>query len=174
MVDASVERDITWINGLAIEAAVSPRRLWEVLGEPSRIVDPATPAPFGHRNNQIHVYDRLGLYFNEHHFTRLAQGLTFVLWPEEHRYSFCPSLAFAERLRLCGYEVPPVASESDVIRGSGIPFRQYLAGQWGTGGDGFGVGVSAVGARMPSGRRSRKRRVVSIDVAWPHDPWQRA
>ena len=174
MLEASIGPDITTINGLAIKAAIQPARLWDVLGEPSRIVDPAPPAPFGHRNNQIHVYDQLGLYFNEHHFTRLVQSLTFVFVPAEHRYTFCPSQSFAGRLLLGGYEVRPGASESDVIRGTAIPFRRSLAGQWRTGGDGFGVGLSAVGAKIPSGRRSKNRRVVSVDVAWPHDPWQRA
>jgi hypothetical protein len=61
LVEIRAELDVTVINGLAVMAAVQPQRLWAVLGEPSRIVDPAAPAPFGHRNNQIHVYDNLGL-----------------------------------------------------------------------------------------------------------------
>jgi hypothetical protein len=28
------------------------------------------------------------------------------------------------------------------------------------------------GAKLRSGRRSKRRRVVSIDLSWPHDPWQ--
>ena len=50
----------------------------KVLGPPDRTVEPSTPAPMGYRNNQMHMYDGLGLYLNEHHATRRIQDVTFV------------------------------------------------------------------------------------------------
>lgn len=173
-VDASVEPDVVVINGLAIAAAVPPSCLRDVLGVPDRVVDPAAPAPYGHRNHQIHVHDALGLYFHEHHFTRLAMSLTFVFWPEEEGYRFSPSRPFSGRLLLNRYEVPAVLSESDAIRNSALPFHRHLAGIWRAAIGGITVGVLARGARLASGRRSENCRVVSIDVSWPHDPWRPA
>ncbi len=173
MVEVIVELHRTVINGIEITAAVQPTSLWAVLDQPDRIVDPAPPAPYGHRNNQVHVYDRLGLHLNEHHFTRLIQGINFVFWPEEEGYRFTPAQPFSGRLLLGGYEVLPGASESDLISRSRLPFRSVLAGHWLASRDGFSVGIAAKGPRTASGRRSARRRVVGIDLAWPHDPWNR-
>src|SRR5262249_17723166 len=145
-----------------------------VLGIPDRVVDPAPPAPFGHRNNQIHVYDDLGLYFHEHHWTRLAMDLVFVFWPEEEGYSFTPRQAFAGHLKLQEYLVPAGASESQFIRECPIRFEAYRPGGWRAGGERLAFGMYSKGAKLRSGRRSARRRVVSIDVAWPHDPWRNA
>src|SRR6516225_6572148 len=101
-----------------------------MLGIPDRIVDPAPPAPVGHRNNQIHVYDDLGLYFHEHHWTRLAMDLVFVYWPDEEGFSFTPRRAFSGHLKLQGYFVPVRASESQFIRECPLPFEAYVSGQW--------------------------------------------
>ncbi len=46
------------INGLVITAAPSVPELYAVLGQPSRVVSASGPAPPGHRNNHIHVYDQ--------------------------------------------------------------------------------------------------------------------
>ena len=129
MVEARIEHDEFVINRMRISEAVPVGRLHEVLGVPDRIVDPADPAPFGHRNNQIHVYDRFGLYFNEHHWTRLAQSLTFVFWPEEQQYRFAPSSPFAGALTVATYRFPIKATESEVIRNCLIPWGGFCTGR---------------------------------------------
>ena len=116
MVEVEIRLEGIVISGHPIPAAVQPSWLHEMLGIPDRIVDPAPPAPVDHRNNQIHVYDDLGLYFHEHHWTRLAQDLVFVFWPEEERYAFTPRRAFSGHLKLRDYFVPAGASESQFIR----------------------------------------------------------
>jgi hypothetical protein len=145
-----------------------------VLGIPDRVVDPAPPAPVGHRNNQIHVYDDLGLYFHEHHWTRLAEDLVFAFWPEEECYVFTPRRAFSGHLKLRDYLVPTGPSESQVIHDCPIPFEEWISGHWRAESGRFSVGMLAKGARLRSGRRSKRRSVVSIDVSWPHDPWRNA
>lgn len=106
MVEVEVRLDGMLIGGHSIPEAVQPSWLHGVLGFPDRIVDPAPPPPVGHRNNQIHVYDDLGLYFHEHHWTRLAQDLVFAFWPEEERHAFTPCRAFSGHLKLHDYLVP--------------------------------------------------------------------
>lgn len=174
MVEVEVRLDGIIISGHPISEAVQPSWLHRVLGIPDRIVDPAPPAPIGHRNNQIHVYDDLGLYFHEHHWTRLAEDLVFVFWPEEERYAFTPRRAFSGHLKLRDYLVPTGASESELIRECPIPFDEYLSGQWRAESGRFSVGMVSKGAKLRSGHRSKRRRVVSIDVSWPHDPWLKA
>ena len=83
MLKAQVGLDGVILNGVSISEALPPEALYKILGIPDRVDVPATPAPFGHRNNQIHVYDSLGIYFHEHHFTQLAMGLTFVFGPRK-------------------------------------------------------------------------------------------
>jgi hypothetical protein len=174
VVDVAVGLDGIVIRGHPIPEAVGPPWLHGVLGTADRIVDPAPPPPVGHRNNLIHVYDDLGLYFREHHWTGLAMDLVFVVWPEEGRYVFTPRRAFSGTLELHDDLVPAGASESQFIRESPIPFEEYLSGHWRAEGGRFSVGMAVTGAKLRSNGRSRRRRVVSIDVSWPHDPWQNA
>jgi hypothetical protein len=174
VVEVEVRLDGIIISGHPIPEAVRPPWLHVVLGIPDRVVDPAPPPPVGHRNNPIHVYDDLGLYFHEHHWTRLAMDLVFVFWPEEEGYAFTPRRAFSGKLKLHDYLVPAGASESQFIRKAPIPFEEYLSGHWRAESGRFSVGMAAKGAKLRSGSRSRRRRVVSIDVSWPHDPWRKA
>ncbi len=173
MVEALVGREGVVINSMAISEAVPIGQLHEVLGVPDRIVDPAAPAPFGHRNNQIHVYDRLGIYFIEHHWTRLAQSLTFVFWPEVQRFRFSPSSPFAGHLTVALYRFPIEATEAEVIRHCLIPWKGFVRGDWQAKLGKIHVSLNAEGKRLKSGRRSARRRVVSVDVSWPHDPRRR-
>ena len=174
MVEVEIRLDGITINGRPLPEAVHPPWLHGVLGIPDRVVDPAPPAPVGHRNNQVHVYDDLGLYFHEHHWTRLAMDLVFVFWPEEEGYAFTPRRAFSGHLKLLSYLVPAEASESQFMRECPIQFEEYLSGHWRAGREPFAVGMVSKGTKLRSGRRSTRRRVVSIDVSWPHDPWRNA
>jgi hypothetical protein len=174
VVEVEVRLDGIIISGHPIPEAVPPPWLHGVLGIPDRVVDPAPPAPVGHRNNQVHVYDDLGLYFHEHHWTRLAMDLVFVFWPEEESYAFTPRRAFSGHLKLHDYLVPVAASESQFIRACPIPFEEYLSGHWRAGSERFAVGMVSKGDKLRSGRRGARRRIVSIDVSWPHDPWRNA
>jgi hypothetical protein len=169
MIEATVETDLVTINGLKIREAVMPDDLYSVLDKPSRIVGPEAPAPSGHRNNQVHVYDDLGIYFHEHHFTYQATSMTFLFRPEEERYRFTPRLAFTGRVRIGEYALPAQPAERD-LAGCPVPLRCQLGswtGRFGT----IWIEFRVLGPRLRSGRRSRAKRVINLSVGWPHDPW---
>jgi len=174
VVEIEVRPGGIFVGGHPIPEAVPPSSLHDLLGPPDRKVDPAPPAPAGHRNNLIHVYDDLGIYFHEHHWTRLAMDLVLVYWPEEEGYAFTPRRPFSGHLTLLGYLVPAEASESQFVRECPIPFEEYLSGRWRSAGEWSSIGMDSKGAKLRSGRRGARRRVVSIDLTWPHDPWLRA
>lgn len=140
----------------------------DVLGPPSRVIDPTPPAPVGHRNNQIHMYDELGLYLNEHHYTYTVCSVTFVLWPEEA--PFQPVRPFGGQLTLGDLRVAPGISESEILDCS-IPFRQFLGGSWSAAGGDLWIGFDSIGRKGRSGRRGRKRLVTTLSVCLRHDPW---
>jgi hypothetical protein len=48
------------LNGEDFIDAVSHSMIHDLLGPPTRVIVPGPPAPYGHRNNQVHVYDSLG------------------------------------------------------------------------------------------------------------------
>ena len=170
MIEAELELTHITINGLTIVGAIPVAALHEVLGPPQRIVDPAAPAPVGHRNNQIHVYDSLGTYFYEHHFTHLAMAIAFVFWPEEQHFKYTPTQSFAGRLILAGYDVPACVSERELTEKTRLHWNNQLKGTWSVTSGEFSIGFDTIGERLKSGRRSDRRRVVSIDASWPHDP----
>ena len=57
------------INGELVNAAKPVDFFHQLMGLPSRVLAAGAPAPAGHRNNQIHCYDDLGITLNEHHYT---------------------------------------------------------------------------------------------------------
>lgn len=168
-ITARASTDSFELNGLSITGAISPTAIHQLLGEPSRIHSAGPPAPYGHRNNQIHVYDKLGLYFNEHHHTRLLTGATFVFWPKEQDFPFIPEHAFAGKLILGEYEIPGAASEKEIIAECGLPFSDPLGGVWSLPGT-IPIILDTKGAKLTSGRRSSARRLASVSIGWPHDP----
>ncbi len=168
-ITARASPDSFVLNGVPITEAIAPTAIHNLLGQPSRIHAAGPPAPYGHRNNQIHVYDALGVYFNEHHHTRSLTGVTFVFWPEEEGFPFTPAKAFAGKLILGQYEIPKAVSEKQIVTECGLPFREMLAGIWDLPGT-IPIGFDTKGARLKSGRRSEAKRLVSVNIGWPHDP----
>src|SRR5690242_9692014 len=57
-------------NGTVIESSPSVPQLHALLGPPNLVNSGPIPAPVGHRNNQRHIYNDLGICFIEHHHTR--------------------------------------------------------------------------------------------------------
>ena len=77
-VNAVVDDDGLWINGMLIDKKQPLEHYRPALGGPSRTIDAGPPAPVGHRNNQVHVFDSLGIYLTEHHGSRLIESVNFV------------------------------------------------------------------------------------------------
>ncbi|APR80788.1 Hypothetical protein A7982_06135 [Minicystis rosea] len=162
------------MNGLEITSAPPMRAIYGVLGEPSRVHVPVPAAPPGHRNNQIHVYDALGVRVNEHHFTFLAQELGLTFDCDDPAFAFTPKEPFRGELVIDNRSMPLGGPEADFVRACPLPLEHTMAGVWRWEAGGFFVGLDARGDRLSTGRRSRNRRVIGLSISWPHDPWDRS
>ena len=159
------------VNGLSITTAPVVSKLHVVLGQPDRIDTGPVPAPYGHRNNQIHVYDRLGVTFNEHHYTRRAQDIWCWFDTSELVYRFTPKEPFLGKLFFNETEIPLGGSEQKFMQSSPFKFQHTLGHVWSFRFEGFSLRANERGQKLPSGRRSRKRQVTDISISWPHDDW---
>lgn len=159
------------INGLLIETAPSVDELYAVLGQPSRVDTGERPAPVGHRNNHIHVYDESGLTLNEHHYTRRVQCLSCWFETDDPPYRFTPRQPFTGRLLLEDVEMPLGGKPGEFFAKSPIKFISEFGGIWTYKFDGFDVHVGTRGAKLRSGRRSKVLRITHVNVSWPHDNW---
>ena len=158
------------VNGLRMETAPPVAALLGAIGRPTRIDTGPKPAPPGFRNNQQHVFDVLGVHVNEHHHTRRAQALGIALSVDEPRYGFTPASPFVGELKWDGVRMPLRATESEFLEVAPWTFEPFLAGEWHCDFDGFSVGFRAIGPKLASGGRGKRRVVVDVDVEWPHDP----
>jgi hypothetical protein len=163
----SVEADVTLdglvLNGRLFRVPKLPSEYTEVLRTPARILEESQPAPYGHRNNQIHMFDDLGLYLIEHHATRLIDAVVFVLWLEE--CAFAPAREFSGKLTVGGVRFFPGMAPKD-NRGGTIEFEGPVLGLWTASKEGVWVGLRGIGARMRSGRRSKKIRFIEVSVCF--------
>lgn len=159
------------INGAAIGSAPSVAELHALLGPPSFIAEPKTPAPVGHRNNQWHVYETAGVLFYEHHYTRRVTGCSVVFQPEDIEVPVVLPQPFAGRLQLGNIELPPDIGMKDIRRKCGIEFKASLGNSLIARRERFAVMLIFKKAKRPSGRLGRALRLVSIELSWPHDPW---
>ena len=151
-----------------------PPAAWHArLGPPNRIEVAGPPAPSGHRNNRVHVYDRLGVTLTEHHWTYQISSLRAVFDLTEE--PFPPVAPYSGRLSLGGTEVTGETTERDLASVS-IPFRQYLCGEWSgsvrdLSGRMIDVHLGTAALRTATGRSSRIRTVAAVEISVHADPW---
>jgi hypothetical protein len=131
----------------------------KTLGNPECTIEAGPPAPVGHRNNQVHVFDRIGIYLTEHHSTRLIESVNFIFdttdspFPIEH--------AFSGVIDLFGTEIRAGMQESDL---AGL--KQDLPGEYSLKGDRCWIGVSTMGRKGRDGKRRKPRLVVRVSVCF--------
>ena len=166
-VTAELSFDGLLLNGRLFKSPVQPSAYAAVLEAPGRVEEPATLAPYGHRNNQIHLFDELGLYLIEHHTTRLIDAVVFVLWLEES--PFKPAREFVGRLTVGGLRVFPGMLARE-FSGSTIPFQGPVLGLWSAEKDGVWIGLSAHGIRQKSGHRGKHLRFESVSACFSFLP----
>jgi hypothetical protein len=159
------------VEGLIVETAPTVTELYAVLGPPTRVDSGESPAPVGHRNNQIHIYEDCGLTINEHHYTRRVQGLCCWFETDDPAFRFTPRHAFTGKLMFELVEMPRGGRDEEFVAVSPFRFVPGLGGVWTYKFDGFAVYLDARGAKLKSGRRSKVRRIVMVSVSWPHDNW---
>jgi hypothetical protein len=153
------------VNGSPLHGSIA--RLHDLLGRPSRVVEPTAPNP---SRNRWHVYDEDGVYFIEHLETRNIEGCCLVLWPEQHRLPCSPLRPFNGRLSVAGYDVPSQPDWLPFLRDCPIKFQRIGTAFGATHGECSMMGTAA-GARLPSGELSDVLRLVDLFVTSQADPW---
>jgi hypothetical protein len=159
--DASLDRLL--LNGRLFQSPVQPTEYAAVLASPVRVVEPSPPAPYGHRNNQIHLFDELGLYLIEHHVTRLVDAVVFVLWLQES--AFKPACEYSGELTIGGVRFFPGMTPRG-YSGGAIAFEGPVLGLWNASRDGIWIGLNARKMRQPSGGRGKQLRFVDVSVCF--------
>ena len=145
------------LSGLSIPHALPAPAFHGLLGEPSRIIAAGRPAPAGHRNNQIHIYDDLGVYITEHHYTFLFTSVIFMLDPSHSPF---PSLNPFSGSLFIGESTITQPFHEDSIQKSGLNFHCQLRGSWTLEGE----------STHWIGFTSEDKTVHSVSVCFPHDP----
>ena len=149
------------INGKLFNSELPLERYHEVFGLPSRTIEAGSPAPFGHRNNQVHVFDSQGIYLTEHHASRLIESVNFVFDPLDSPFpidrAFDGILEVGEQTIRAGMLEADIESEhlSHDIPGE---YSVKLEKCW--------IGISAQGRRDARGKRRKPRYVVRVSVCF--------
>jgi hypothetical protein len=156
---ATVTLDALVLNGTTFVREQPLNAFIAVLGQPTRVIDPKPPAPLGHRNNQIHMYDDLGLYLTENHATRLIGQVAFVLWPEES--PFRPLKAFHGELTVGDVRFWPGMPLKD-CEGS-VLFQRLVGGLYEAEGK-VHLSIFSRGRKLWNRHRGKRHYVVDLCV----------
>jgi hypothetical protein len=159
--DAVATADGLTINGHVFDKKLPLERYQEVLGVPSRTIAAGPPAPAGHRNNQVHIFDAGGIYLTEHHASRLIESVNFIFDPADSAFPI--ESAFCGNLKIDGKELLPNMPEADL---DAELFGRDLPGEYSVKYKNCWVGVSAKGRRDSSGKRRTPRYVVRASVCF--------
>ncbi len=174
-IDVTVHLSGASINGKPIGTSGPASQFHALLGIPDRIIDASeVPAPPGHRNNQFHYYDSLGVTLNEHHYTHQIEAINFVF---DTGLSYHPTKqAFRGEMSLGGLRIA-VGTLEQQLADSDLEFTAELPGTWFTtiassiDNQTITIAVCTQGRKLKSGRRSKTKSITSISLCLPHDPW---
>jgi len=155
-INAAVSLDGLKINGIKISAQVPLDAYVQILGVPSRTIDAGQPAPFGYRNNQVHVFELYGIYLTEHHFSRMIESVNFVFDAAESLFPI--SAIFNGKLEIDGVAVVAGMIERDLKWAN---MTQDLSGEYNMKLGNCWVNISVKGRRDSLGRR-KKPRVLAL------------
>ncbi len=147
------------INGQVFGRALPLERYEDVLGLPSRTIDAGPPAPYGHRNNQVHVFDSDGIYLTEDHASRLIRSVNFIFDPADSPFPI--ERAFEGNLEVDGQTIRAGMSEGDI---ESAHLTRDLPGEYSVRLEDCWIGISAKGRRDPGKRRRKPRYVVRVSV----------
>lgn len=156
--------DSVHINGVAFVRPVLVDEFAKVLGEPSRVIGAGGPPPAGHRNNQIHLYDSLGLFLNEHHLTCLIQGVNVVFAPAQ--VPFPTQQVFQGELLIGGQLLTAESTLHDFLKSSTIPFQPHLGYCWFADGESISISLMTYAEKLRSGRRSKVRQLSYVALGF--------
>jgi hypothetical protein len=160
-VKAVVAADGLTINGQVFDKKLPLERYQEVLGSPSRTIDAGPPAPVGHRNNQVHVFDSEGIYLTEHHASRLIESVNFVFDPADSLFPI--EGTFGGHLEVDGQSIRAGMLERDL---DPARLTRDLPGEYSVKHENCWIGISAQGRRDSHGKRRNPRCVVRVSVCF--------
>jgi hypothetical protein len=163
VVDASLTLEGLWLARTFFATPLPLENYVGLIGKPTRTLS-GPPAPYGHRNNQIHVYDAFGFYLNEDHATGKIGEVTFVL--DETRGTFPVSKPFQGKLEVGGVLFYPSMEEREYPTEASIRFERVLPGRYKAESGDVAIYLTANKKKDPSKRRPVKQRSfveVSID-----------
>lgn len=170
-----IRNDVVSINDIPLVTAGPQKNFYTLFGKPDRMADASKiSAPPGHRNNQIHFYETLGVTLNEHHDTCQIQEVTFIFDVELATHPTTDP--FRGRMTIGGVPIVAGALERH-LSDSSLTFTATLPGTWFTkigsnvDDQAISVAVSTMGPKLRSGRRSKTRVIASVSLRLPHDPW---
>lgn len=149
------------INGQVFDGQLPLGRYQDILGLPSRTVDAGPPAPVGHRNNQVHVFDSEGIYLTEHHASRLIESVNFVFDPADSPFPI--EGAFSGNLEIDGQSIRAGMPEGDI---ESAHLTRDLPGEYSMKLKHCWIGISAQGRRDSRGKRRKPRYVVRVSVCF--------
>lgn len=150
------------IDGVTFDRGLPLESYSLVIGPPSRTISPGPPAPCGHRNNQIHFYDEIGIYLNEHHATFLIKEVNVLLAPEHTR--FPTKEPFLGDVVVCNLVIRRGMNENEFLQlsaKSSVQFRHHLGHSWYIENSLYAIDIDTFAALSPSGRKSRRRYLSS-------------
>lgn len=151
-------------NGVTLHCGTPLDQYRFVLGEPSRTDDLGPPAPFGHRNNQVHFYDDLGVFLAEHHLTRLIEGVGIVL-DADHAYRQ-PRANFGGELVVCGVRVEQGMRPEAFLEQCAVPFRWHLGHSMVFDAAKLSIDIDTYAEKTRSGRNSRRRQISVVSIGF--------
>jgi hypothetical protein len=163
IVTADVSLDGLLLNNRLFRSPVSPTEYAIALGSTFRVVEPTPPAPYGHRNNQIHLFDDLGLYLIEHHKTQLVDAVVFVLWLDEA--AFKPKNEYTGDLMIGGVRFFPGTGPED-IADCRVKFKGPSLGLWHATKKGIEIDLRTIGIRQRNGRRGKRLRFIDVSICF--------
>jgi hypothetical protein len=164
-----------FVNDTPLDRAAPPSHFHEIFGMPNRIIDGSpTPAPLGHRNNQFHCYDDLGMTLNEHHYTHQIQAINFVF--DKNRSDHPTKNRFRGMLSIGNAQIFPGALERQ-LRDTGLAFSARLQGIWlvsirsSVSGQPITLAVATQQMHLSYKQRSKVRVITAVSLCLAHDPW---
>lgn len=160
-VSACAAADGLSINGQIFDGKLPLERYQNPLGRSSRTIEAGSPAPYGHRNNQVHIFDSKGIYLTEHHASRLIESVNFVFDPAESPFPL--ERAFVGNLEVDGQVIRTGMTEAEL---DSAHLTCDLPGEYSVKLMKCWVGISLLGRRDPGGKRRKPRYLVRVSVCF--------
>lgn len=160
-IQAVASEDGLVINGHVVDEKLPLERYHHILGVPSRTIDAGPPAPAGHRNNQVHIFDWAGVYLTENHASRLVESVNFVFDPTDSPFPI--ETAFHGNLKIGTQDIRGEMQESEL---DPTLFARDLPGEYSVKYERCWIGVSAKGHCDSDGRRRYRRYVGRVSVCF--------